>query len=224
MICASRKKNNKLLKIHIGKKKMSCTHNHKILTNNGYIEARNLNIGDLILSNYDIQKQETCVSYGLNSDQEQILIGSFLGDGCISRLKSNRYRLSIIHCEKQKDYCKWKSNMFGIKKLRYIKENGYSKKPAYRFNTKIIDIKYEIPKDKKTCPQWILDKIDIRGFVIWFLDDGYNGKNKGSLSTHSFNYESQIRIKKCLENKFNLQCKIYEDKRGKGCRTSSIGG
>ena len=36
----------------------------------------------------------------------------------------------IIHCEKQKEYCEWKANMFGIKELKYIEKNGYSQKPA----------------------------------------------------------------------------------------------
>ena len=48
----------------------------------------------------------------MNEDQIQIVLGSFLGDGHIQRLKSNRYRMGIIHGENQKVYCSWKASMF----------------------------------------------------------------------------------------------------------------
>ena len=70
-----------------------------------------------------------------SEDQEQILLGSFLGDGCIRRINGiNRIRLSIIHGKKQYDYCKWKANMFGIKELNYIEKNGYCQKDAGDIN------------------------------------------------------------------------------------------
>jgi superfamily II DNA or RNA helicase len=223
MTYAWRKERNDLVKIKASKKIIKCTPEHKIMTNKGYIKAKDLTIGDLLLSFYDNNQNANFnyVSQGLNDDQKQILYGSFLGDGCIQKINGeNRIRLSIIHCEKQYEYCMWKANMFGINNIRKIENNGFSNKIAYTFSTKIIDIEKEFlfPKNKHTCPQWILDKIDERGLCIWFLDDGYCSKygNQGSISTHSFDDESQKRIKNTLKNKFGIDSKIVNDNRGKG--------
>ena len=56
--------------------------------------------------------------------------------------------------------------------MTYIEKNGYSQKPAYRFQTKIFDLHDNIPKNTKTVPDWIIDKIDAKGIAIWFMDDG----------------------------------------------------
>ena len=92
--------------------------------------------------------------------------------------KKGRYRLRVIHCEKQKEYCEWKANMFNINKLRFIEKNGYSQKPAYSFQTKIFDIEEDIPKNTKNVPKWLLDKIDERAIAIWYMDDGSILKKK----------------------------------------------
>ena len=78
----------------------------------------------------------------------------------------------------QKEYCEWKANMFGINKLQYIENNGYSKKPAYRFNTKIFDLDYDLSKNRKNVPNWLINKLDARGIAIWYMDDGSIIKNK----------------------------------------------
>ena len=127
---AWKKESKEFIKFTLSKQKLECTLNHKILTPNGYIEANKLEIGSLILSKYDINHNDNLICPCLNEDKLQIVYGSFLGDGCIQKTKSNRYRLRIIHCKNQKDYCLWKANMFGIDKLNYIEKNGYSQKEA----------------------------------------------------------------------------------------------
>lgn len=213
MVRGYRKIKKELLKIHFGKKKVKCTPNHKFLTDNGYVKASDLRIDDLIISNYKTNKTESCVSKVLNDDQFQIVIGSFLGDGHVDILPSNRYRLRICHGEKQKEYCKWKSSMFKIQKLRYVEKNGYSSTPLHYFSTKIFDLKYNIPSNTSHCPQWMLDKIDERGLCIWFLDDGSCSKSNATLSTHSFNLDSNKRMINMFKNKFNIEATLKVDKR-----------
>ena len=205
---AFRKENSKLLKISIGKKKIKCTENHKFLTLNGYKEAKSLTIEDLLISNYDISKTEGCISKGMNTDQEQIFLGSYLGDGGIQKLKSNRYRIKFLHCEKQKNYCQWKGNMFNIEKLTLIKENGYSKKPAYRCSTKIIDYDIFIPKKKGYCSQEILNRLDLRGLSIWIMDDGTYGRKGSCFIIHSNTFDEQTHenFKKYFKEKYNIEC------------------
>jgi len=132
------KENKYLLKIQMSKKIIKCTKNHKILTNNGYVEAINLKENDLIISKYDINHVDTTVAPCLNNDQLQLIYGSYLGDGHLLYTSNNRLRLKIIHCEKQKKYCLWKASMLNINKLTYIEKNNYSKNQYILFKVKYL--------------------------------------------------------------------------------------
>ena len=208
---AWRKENKNLLKIQMSKKIIKCTENHKILTNNGYIEAINLKENDLIISKYDTNHIDTIVAPCLNNDQLQLIYGSYLGDGHLSYTSNNRLRLKIIHCEKQKEYCLWKANMLNINELTFIEKNGYSKKPAYTFQSKIFDLDNEIPRDTKIVPNWLLDKIDEKGIAIWFMDDGsvsrYENNDISSITIHSNNYDEETHIKFVNKfKKYDIEC------------------
>lgn len=208
-----RKINRNLLEIRMSKKIIKCTSNHKILTNKGYVKACELKINDIILSKYDKKHIDNIIAYGLNEDQLQIIYGSYLGDGHISMTEKKRYRLKILHSEKQKEYCLWKANMFGIQQLEYIEKNGYSSKPAYRFCTKIFDLENELPKNTKIIPEWILNSIDERAIAIWIMDDGSICKRTNSICIHSNNYD--LETNKKLQKKFkqyNIDCSIHISK------------
>ena len=217
------KQNENLLKISYSKSNIKCTINHKILTIDGYKEANKLIIGDLLLCNVRNDIDECMVARTLNEDQYQIMLGSFLGDGNIDILKSKRYRLRVVHCEKQREYCEWKANMFNSK-LNKIENNGYSKKIAYNFTTKIFDLpeNKNFPKTKYTCPQWVLDELDYKGLSIWWMDDGTLSGFSGVLSTCSFDKDSQERIVKklidmgieCCYRIYNNYYSIYINKNG----------
>jgi superfamily II DNA or RNA helicase len=214
MTYAWRKEREDLIKIKMSKKVINCTPEHKILTTKGYVKANNLVIGDLIMSKYDSNHKDNIISKALNDDQKQIVYGSYLGDGHIAITKKNRYRLQFTHGEKQKEYCLWKANMFGIKKICYIEKNGYSQKPAYRFATKIFDLEDTIIKNTKIVPDWLLDKLDERGIAIWFMDDGSLAAKRNSASIHSNNFDFAIQEK--FVNKFkeyNIDCKILKTRK-----------
>ena len=217
---AWKKESKEFIKFTLSKQKLECTLNHKILTPNGYIEANKLEIGSLILSKYDINHNDNLICPCLNEDQLQIVYGSFLGDGCIQKTKSNRYRLRIIHCKNQKDYCLWKANMFGINKLNYIEKNGYSQKEAYSFNTKCFDLTNEI-NDSKIVPEIVINNINEKGIAIWFMDDGSimkrELKNKtisyfAKISSNNFDYTNHLILVKIFE-KWNIIPKIMTCKK-----------
>jgi superfamily II DNA or RNA helicase len=212
-----RKEREDLIKIKMSKKVINCTPEHKILTTKGYIEANKLKEGDLIVSKYDTNHIDNIIAPALNNDQLQIVYASYLGDGHIDITKQNRYRLKFTHCEKQKEYCKWKSKMFNITKLKYIEKNGYGKKPAYSFHTKIFDLENKITKNTKLVPDWLLDKLDARGIAIWYMDDGSISKrecknhvnNYISIHSNNFNYETQEKFVKKF-NQYGIQCSIHK--------------
>jgi superfamily II DNA or RNA helicase len=212
-----KKQNNNFVKITLSKQKIECTLNHKILTPHGYIEADKLEIGSLILSKYDSNNKDNLICPCLNDDQLQIIYGSYLGDGCLQLTKKNRYRLRIIHCKEQKEYCNWKAEMFNIYNINYIENNGYSKKEAYSFNTKCFDLKYDL-SNKKNIPDWLIDEIDARGIAIWFMDDGSITKNTlkdgtdsyfAKISSNNFDYDNHNKIETIFK-KFNIEIKIYK--------------
>jgi hypothetical protein len=62
-----------------------------------------------------------------NEDQEQVVLGSYLGDGSISNHGLNRYRLRVVHGDKQIGYCHLKSEILNCS-VSHIEENGLSSK------------------------------------------------------------------------------------------------
>ncbi|KKN74488.1 hypothetical protein LCGC14_0390050 [marine sediment metagenome] len=180
----------KLVDIHCSHKRIKCTPNHRFLTSDGWKRADELVAGDLLKSSIGTNLHIRA----LNDDQFQIILGSFLGDGHLSTHKLGRYRVKIIHCLEQKEYCSFKASCLGVDVLKFIPQNGYSKKPAVRFSTKNFGISETFPKNKSTCPQWVLDKLDERGLAIWFMDDGSVNKNNACISTCSFDEDSHKRM------------------------------
>ncbi len=199
--------NGKMIELKINSKIVRCTPNHKILTINGYIEAEKIKIGNLIMASYDNNKTDNIISKGLNSDQLQIIYGSYLGNGFLKKTNKKRYIMKIIHIKKQKKYCEWKANMFSIK-LNSIKE----KINSYIFYTKIIDFEEDLPSNKINCPQWLIDKLDERGLAIWFMDNGSFNKNIITLSTCFYDIDTNNRLINKLndmgmETKLQSYCK-----------------
>ena len=221
MTYAWQKENNELIKIKMSKRIIKCTKNHKILTDKGYVKACDLKINDLIMAKYDENHKDNIISKALNDDQKQVIYGSYLGDGHIRTTKKNRYRLTIIHCENQKNYCKWKASMFNISELEEIEKNGYSQKKAYRFNTKIFDFKNVFPTNTKIIPSFILDEIDERGIAVWYMDDGSinvrklkNNKTSYHIRIHSnnFDYDTHLNLKEMFMYKYDIEVNIRKQK------------
>jgi len=205
-----RKEREDLVKIKMSNKVINCTPEHKILSVNGYIEANKLKKGDLIISKYDTNNKDSIVSKALNEDQQQIIYGSYLGNGHIEITEKNRYRLKITHCVKQKEYCEWKANMFGVKELKYIEKNEYSQKALYVFQTKIFDLEEKITKGNKIVLERLLDKLDERGIAIWYMDNCSISKY-ACIHSNKFDYEIQEKFVKKFKQ-YNIDCTINKSK------------
>ena len=97
-------------------------------------------------------------NYNISSD-----FISILGDGNLSKISLNVCRLRVIHGEKQFDYIEWKSQFFNCK-CEYLDKNGFSQKPAKRFQSKGFFCDYT----KKSA----IEKLNIRSLSIAWMDDG----------------------------------------------------
>lgn len=217
LICASKKHTEKLVQISIQGKKIDCTPNHKFLTINGYKKAIKLKKDDILLGINGDNLEQNVFGRGLNADQLQIVLGSFLGDGHINSTSCGSSRLTIKHRIEQKDYCEWKAKMFNAK-TTYVSKNDVTQRSAIYFRTEAFDFKDSFLNtscEGSICPQWIIDKLDFRGIAIWMMDDGgiTTKSSRYNISTCSFAYNTQ---KKLVHKLCSLGINCYFDTCKKG--------
>ena len=157
----------------------------------------------------------------LNEKQKQLTLGTLLGDGSMF-LKSNGARgVQFSHCEKQLGYLEWKKSILNPfivadKPSMWIGNNGRSLFGIYRSIihqdfTDIYGLLYRKikGKERKFLTRRYLNKIDVFGLLIWFLDDGCVSKDKDiRLGTDYFSLSEQKAIKIWLWQKFRIQCTI----------------
>lgn len=155
---------------------------------------------------------------------EQIIIGSILGDGHISKNenKKKNSRLTFRHSIKQKNYSLHKCNNISFStnhRCFTIKGDELSWR-----NGDFIDVetcqskslnKYRdnwYPEGKKIIFKDDFLKIKELGIAIWFMDDGSNTTD-GSVCfcTHSFSREDLLFATKHLKDVFDLEFTIHKD-------------
>jgi hypothetical protein len=213
---AWKKTKEEVLEVKYCKSQLRCTDNHRLLTMRGYVAAKDVQPGDLLICSHDASVKESYVSPVLNDDQHQLLLGSFLGDGAVQILPSGRYRLKVIHGAAQHGYCKWKASMFGRQDVNFIAENGYASTPAYTFASRVLDLPLDkaLPGRKGTCPQWVLDDMDARALAIWWMDDGTNFRTGGGgiLFICAFDADSHARFVEAMWAKWRIAAQRHVHK------------
>lgn len=189
-----------------GLNKLRCTDNHKVLTQEGYVEVKDLKIGthQLILDNTFNQKTK----YKLNDDQLSIVMGSFLGDGYLEkRSKFNTYRLKFTHGEKQLNYLKFKAEIFNITDINTGKSGYTGEDTIYSCQSKTFILDNDI---------WttILHRFDEKALAIWYMDDGSYSKSHKIATIHCNNLnDDEVKImSNILSNRFNIRNSIKKYK------------
>ena len=188
-----------------GLNKLRCTDNHKVLTQRGYVEVKDLIIGQDMLLLDSPEKQKTKLL--LNNDQYQICLGSYLGDGHLDKRSNyNTYRLNFTQGNKQKSYFKSKLSAFNLK--YHTIKSGYTDKLSILHsdytNTFILnDNPFELA----------LQDINPIGLAIWYQDDGslQHGTHV-RIYSEAFTYQQNIQLVDMLYNRFGISCDIKPDK------------
>ena len=211
MTYAWKKETDSLVKVKIGNQSIICTPNHRFLTINGYKEAKTMTSNDILISVCDNNIPENLVTNtfakALNNDQIQIILGSFLGNGNIDILENERYIFHVVCGIEQQKYCEWKASMFGINALEY-------KQSTISFQTNIFDFENKFPENKSTCPQWIIDQMNLKAITIWIMDVGLMDYSSNiNISTYSFDEDTQIRLVKRLSD-FGILSYYCKDEHG----------
>jgi len=156
------------------------TEDHKLLTNNGWKEIKNLSNQDLIHSGYLIP----------NNELYEAWIGSFLGDGYISK----GAMFHIGHCFKQKAYCWHKADLFSMtKKIKKACVESYTlANPWYRKQRLLL-----YKESKKQINDEIINNYSIISLAYHFVDDGWMCKKRqcqSSLRLNTFSNEEILKL------------------------------
>ena len=177
----------------------------------GYIKHKRLEL--------KLYRGEQCkpLHYNFNKDQEQVIIGSLLGDGCVHNVKginSGTY-LSLHHCSKQKEYIEWKASFFkDISSLYEIEQfDGRFKNPNYinyvmqtKSILELVPYRNNWYTPEKHIYKEDADKLGPLGLAVWYMDDGAKCKPYGGaiLCTNCFTIEELKVMQVVLKNNFDL--------------------
>jgi hypothetical protein len=206
-------------------KKLSLTGNHRIYTDKGYKEVKNITGEEKILcfKSRNGRFKKTNKKLINNEDIRQVILSGFIGDGNCSvhpNGTSARMRYSSI----KEDYLLLKKNILESGGESVIFENvknaGFKKNGIIcRINTKsYIDILFEYQQFKLKGIDYILDNLTDLGIALWLFDDGSNCHGSGfMLHCNRFCKHDIERICDFFNNK-KLFCKsrYYIKKDGRG--------
>lgn len=120
----------------------------------------------------------------LNDTTYQVLIGSILGDGCVSYAYVNGTNCIFEegHGIKQRDYVIWKSKLLKIFEPNYYDTcTPHMSTASHPIFTLLRQKFYGQETEKNLIPIEFLDRFSLFGLLIWYLDDGYLGRNEAGL-------------------------------------------
>lgn len=197
---------------------VECTANHKIATPSGYKRLDELSVGDLILKDGDSSLDNTKTT--LNSDQYQVLLGSYLGDGHIDYQDTTKQvaRLQLCHSSKQLNYLNWKASALNVQS-RVNSEAGYSTiNGAECYKTENYTACSKLFVLPKTITIESIKDLSPLGLAIWVMDDGslrnsYSSTNKRlsiTIDSNAFNLEENTLLQSVLKDNFGLDTTIQK--------------
>jgi len=161
----------------------------------------------------------------LTEDEEQIVIGSLLGDGCISQSNSDNAKLTFHHCAAQKEYFMYKVNYMKRfinatpnEKFRQDKREGwkgYYSISVSTFNNPTFTTYranwYKGLNNKKEIHESDILKLKPLGLAIWFMDDGYYSSGDLALCTQSFKKDEIGFLSNFLKERYNIETIVRKD-------------
>src|SRR5437899_1252739 len=148
-----------------GRSQFACTPNHKVRTPVGWKEARDLHVGDMVM---------TGVDYRLSAFQWDVLRGGLMGDGALSPNQNGwaaRYRFG--HGVRQTGYGDWKASLFS--NLRVCRSTNAKGSVFFDVTPlpELRDLREEVyVGGKKVFTDDFLKELTPLALAIWYMDDG----------------------------------------------------
>jgi hypothetical protein len=166
---------------------------------------------------------ETRVSEALQG----AVVGMLLGDASIIPVASGNAYLQIRHSLAQKDYALWKADILRqITHVSVTESEGYldartgKKYPFVNVKTrthplyaKLRQAMYPV-RHKVVDPLW-LNKVDERGFAIWYFDDGTSKDYHCYLATLAFSWPECQVIASRIWKRFGIHAEVRRWAKGK---------
>jgi len=121
----------------------------------------------------------------LDPKVQQVIIGGLLGDGGIrkaAREGRRGFSFGVTHCPKQADYALWKLTMLApLHPSRFVDVNGCVRgfTASHALFGELRRVFYADKGRKHKAPLEWISRLDILGFLIWWLDDGHRGRKNG---------------------------------------------
>lgn len=183
---------------------VTCTKNHKILTNNGWKEAKDITIDDLILTKYKSI---------LNNSLSEFVCGTTVADASIIKCKNrNNYSASMrIEDGVNIEYRDWKLSK--LSKFITFNKVSCTNDLIYFYSNQT----YEFLKLKdligKRNPAKLADRLSWLSLAMMYMDDGHFDDKKSHcrccLSYYRFRESSILDdIALMLKTNFNINCSI----------------
>ncbi|MFK7678657.1 hypothetical protein ACI3ER_11505 [Bacillus sp. Wb] len=155
----------------------------------------------------------------LNQEQEDLIIGSLLGDGHITNEKYSPLFI-VSHAEDQKDYLYWKYNILKDlcnqepkrqdSKEKVFGEESFMSQPSYRIHTRVYD---DLIRMRDMSRIELVKSLTNFSFSIWMLDDGNRAVSNWSLCLGQIDDELTNVLEKVLKERFDISFYIKKDQR-----------
>jgi len=169
----------------------------------------------------------------LSPRQEQIILGTSLGDGSLSIGKRSRNaRFSTSSRNQDREYVFWKyrelesTGLFLHPPQQRLRQTPFGSSFGWGLRSRAHPVFTEFhrlfyPDGKKTAPVEVLDKLDDFGLAIWYQDDGYfhwhhSEYPRVSLCTYGFSLEENQVIGDWFKGKYGLLFKLQTRPRALG--------
>jgi len=206
-------------RLSIGRSKITCTHNHKILTNTGWKRADEIVDGDVGFKRT------------LNSHQKSLILASLLGDGCVAfekRHENGGYRLIISN--KEEEYVKHKLDCIGVSYVISSRISGFGTKMFvgttcvmndYDFNFKKINDHIKFIKDSYMTSELMSSLMTPEAVSLWIGDDGSLVNNNGNPETPRYSIHTEGHSKEQVKefvkffNQLGMSPSVYKNKKVK---------
>ena len=180
----------------------------------------NSNVGNIkcikVRHNYKyISKNKNLTLSDLNTVELEILIGSLLGDGSIS--KDGRF--FCTHSSAQEEYCKWKSEQLKLYNTKFNSNiSRFDKRTNKTYfsctfytrgnNEFFKNLRKNIYQESKQITDELLKLYTARSLAIHYMDDGYKRSSSYCICTESFDKKSLEKYIEYCKNNFNIIFKI----------------
>lgn len=166
--------------------------------------------------------------FSLSKEQEEIVVGSLLGDLHARKRSLNTYlkfEQGVVHkeyllglYEQFKDYCSACPNIYNPKpdkRTGRVYSAIYFRTYSLPCFNKYYNLFYR--DGIKIVPQNIAELLTLRSLAFWICEDGKNFKGAGlTLCTDSFTVAEVQLLREALKNNFNVNTSIHKISRANG--------